>query len=114
MKNVLLALACLLGFVSILYVNQATLGVGLLAGACLLAILARVTQAEQDHAQLIRELRDALARLEEARQPQSAQPRPLAPGAWSCPRCGQPNSTFAFDCADCNTARPTARHPAHR
>lgn len=43
--------------ISWLFINQATLGVGMLAGGCLAAILARVAQAGSHHREIVALLR---------------------------------------------------------
>ena len=52
---VLVSLA-LLG-IGLLMITQATLGVGLVAVACVMAILARIAQASDQHAELMRQIR---------------------------------------------------------
>lgn len=54
MTIVLVLLAFLIVVFAALSVTQATLGVGLMALACLFAILARLVQAESHHAELKR------------------------------------------------------------
>jgi hypothetical protein len=52
---ILAVLAALVGLVSL---SQATLGVGLICGGCLLGVLARIAQAQAQH----RELQEVLKR----------------------------------------------------
>lgn len=52
----MLVLAIVAGGVGLLALSNATLGVGLLACACLLAIAARIVQAEAQHQEVLREL----------------------------------------------------------
>ena len=47
--TILIGLALLGGIVGGCYLDQLTLGVGLIGGACLLAILARIAQAHSQH-----------------------------------------------------------------
>ena len=48
--SILLTVSALLaGVAGGCYLNQATLGVGLIGGACFLAILARIAQADNQH-----------------------------------------------------------------
>lgn len=49
MTALLVIAAILLGCVGALFLSQATTGVGIIAFACLLAILARITQASDHH-----------------------------------------------------------------
>jgi hypothetical protein len=60
------ALSFLVAFIGLTSLSQATLGVGLMAGAVLLAVYARIAQAGEHHREII------------ARTPasQSAQPNP--------------------------------------
>ena len=61
--TVLLVVVSLLGaFLGLVFLSQVTSGVGLICGACLLAILARVNQAADHHAQLMKALQDESAR----------------------------------------------------
>src|SRR5207247_4382801 len=54
----LLSLAALIvALLGALFLTQATMGVGILAGACLLAIFARIVQAAHHHAALLRSQR---------------------------------------------------------
>ena len=46
---------------SILYLNQATMGVGAVAAACWFAILARIIQQDSHHRALMKLLREASA-----------------------------------------------------
>ena len=52
----LISLALLGGIVGGLYLSQLTLGVGLIGSACLLAILGRITQAHNQHSELMDKL----------------------------------------------------------
>jgi hypothetical protein len=45
LMGALIVLAVILGALGLLFTSQATLGVGLIALACLIAILARIAQA---------------------------------------------------------------------
>jgi len=53
---VLIILALLVGAAGVLSLTKATLGVGLLALACLLAIFARIAQASAHHDKLVQAL----------------------------------------------------------
>ena len=53
MSILLIVLALLGGIVGGLYLTQITVGVGLIGGACLLAILARIAQARNQHLELM-------------------------------------------------------------
>lgn len=52
MATLLVVLAVLAGILGVSRLSEATLGVGILAGACLLGILARVAQADEQHNKL--------------------------------------------------------------
>ena len=52
MAIVLIVLSLFVAFFGLLTLSNATLGVGVMAGACLLAILARIAQAHQHHREL--------------------------------------------------------------
>ena len=54
MTVLLVVLALLIALAAAAYLTQATLGVGLMALACLLGILARLAQATVQHAELKR------------------------------------------------------------
>ncbi len=55
--SVFLVIAALLGgFVGIFCLTQATMGVGFICGGCLLAILARIAQAYEQHQELIQKV----------------------------------------------------------
>jgi hypothetical protein len=56
----MLILALTAGIFGLVSLSQATFGVGLLAGACLLAIVARYAQAEYHHRRLLHVLQNAL------------------------------------------------------
>lgn len=56
MSKLLIVLALLVGIAGGCYLNQATLGVGLIGGACFLAILARIAQAHNQHLELMDEI----------------------------------------------------------
>jgi len=58
MTIVLVVLAFLVGGVGLLTMSQATMGVGLMGGACLLGIMARIYQAMQQHETLTALLKD--------------------------------------------------------
>lgn len=49
---VLIVLSVLAGLVGLAYMTQATTGVGIICGACLLAIFARIAQASDHHREL--------------------------------------------------------------
>ena len=49
----LVVLALLAGIVGFMFLSQATTGVGIIALACLVAILARVVQAAEQHKELL-------------------------------------------------------------
>ena len=59
MAAFLVVLAVLAGLIGSVLLSQATLGVGIIGGACLLGILARICQADKDN----RLLRDEMADL---------------------------------------------------
>jgi hypothetical protein len=61
MRSLLIVLAFILLLVSVLFINEATLGVGLIGAACFLGILARLVQAAEHQAQLL----DALAKMQD-------------------------------------------------
>ena len=52
MTVLLVIVALLVAGIGLFMLTQATVGVGLIAGACLLAILARIAQASSQHAGL--------------------------------------------------------------
>ena len=58
MTVVLVVLARLGALVGFVFASQATMGVAILAAACLLAILARIAQASSHHDELKRMLRE--------------------------------------------------------
>jgi len=58
MVILLVIVAALAALAALFNLNQATLGVGLLAYACFFAILARLAQAGVQHAELRRIIRD--------------------------------------------------------
>ena len=95
----LLSLAALIvALFGALFLTQATMGVGILAGACLLAIFARIVQAANHHAEMLRF----------QRRQRGEDPRPSLEGNWICWACGRVNRPQAFDCAYCETERPAA------
>jgi len=49
----LIIVALLAGLIGFFYLTQATIGVGIICGACLLAIIARIVQASDQHAEMI-------------------------------------------------------------
>lgn len=51
---VLLAVSILLGLGGLVFLSNATTGVGLIALACLVAIIARIVQAGQQHAAILK------------------------------------------------------------
>jgi len=59
MAAFLVVLAVLAGLIGSVLLSQATLGVGIIGGACLLGILARICQADKDN----RLLREEIAEL---------------------------------------------------
>lgn len=59
MDGILVLLSMLAGGGGLLLLSQATLGVGIICGGCLLAILARMAQAAHQHRELIRKLESA-------------------------------------------------------
>lgn len=59
MSIVLVVVALLAGVIGLLFMSQATTGVGLICFACLLAILARMAQAHEHHKTAARILREA-------------------------------------------------------
>lgn len=85
---------------ALLFTSQATLGVGIMAGACLLAIFARLAQASHHNRQTTK-LLERILQVSMAPPPEE----PSAMGGWQCPRCGQQNSVELFDCARCGTNR---------
>lgn len=69
MSQLLILAAIIACVVGILYLSQATLGVGILAAACLLAILARISQAHSQAGQQMKalsELRTAIEKTSHA------------------------------------------------
>ena len=56
MSIVLGIVALLASFVGLLFLSQATTGVGIICGACLLAIFARMAQASDHHQEICRRL----------------------------------------------------------
>ena len=62
-------IALLVGVVGGCYLNQATLGAGLIAGACFLAILARIAQAHNQHLELMDEIGSQESNTNEEDQP---------------------------------------------
>lgn len=99
---ILVIVACISGLIGFLALSQATTGVGLLAGACLAAILARMAQASHHQGQLTRLMRAGFGLPD--------RPAPSGrPGAWICPTCRYENGAGLFDCPHCGTARPTVR-----
>ncbi len=57
MTILLVIIAILLGVGGAFTLTPATLGTGIIAGACLLAIVARIVQANSQHAQIMRALK---------------------------------------------------------
>lgn len=100
---VLVILALLAAIVGGLTMSQISAGVGILAGACLLAILARMVQAGRQHREMVSLLRQGLGMA----PPVVATNRP---GTWTCARCQYENGTGLFDCPHCGAARPTDQH----
>lgn len=95
--DTLLVIVALVGWViGILLLSQATYGVGVLAAACLFAILARMAQASRQH--------------QEMRRLIEAQGRALAAQgqvAWVCMQCGTLAPSGILNCPACGTSRPT-------
>jgi hypothetical protein len=54
MVILLVAMSCLGALMGLVLLSKATVGVGVLCGGCLLAILARIAQASAQHAELKR------------------------------------------------------------
>ena len=69
MENLLIVLAVLAGIIGGLLLSQATTGVGIIGGACLLGILARIVQAERQHRQVIADLVDLQTMMPGPRRP---------------------------------------------
>ena len=51
--KVLVFLACIIAIGGFFFLSEATVGVGIMAAACLFAILARIAQAAEYHAELM-------------------------------------------------------------
>ena len=69
---VALIAAVVVGLIAIPFMTQATLGVGCMAGACLIGILARLFQADAHHSKLEKkqdEVIEMLRKLAEASKP---------------------------------------------
>ena len=66
--SILVVLAVLVSLLGLLALSQATTGVGLIAASCLLAIFARISQANHHHRKLISML--------EKSEPTKVQPSP--------------------------------------
>jgi hypothetical protein len=98
----LVILAMIAAVVGGLTMSQVTAGVGIIAGACLLAILARMVQAHHHHSAILAALRTPPPRAETSPPP--------APdiGTWLCFRCGQHVGGKFDDCTACGLARPHA------
>ena len=58
---VLIILAVLVALVGLVSLSQATLGVGLICGGCLLGVLARIAQAQAQHRDVQEVLKKAVA-----------------------------------------------------
>ncbi len=56
MTILLVIIALLVAFVGALFLTEATMGVGIICGACFLAILARITQASSQHEKLMKKI----------------------------------------------------------
>lgn len=54
MTYLMIILSLFAAFVGFIVLSQATLGVGIMAGACLLAILARMAQASEHQCEIIK------------------------------------------------------------
>lgn len=98
---VFLVILAILGWVAGSFLlSQATMGVGVLAAACLFGIFARIAQAGDQHREIMRTLRSG-------GEPSRADPpRPSMPGDWFCNQCGNRNTTNVFDCTNCGAGRP--------
>jgi hypothetical protein len=95
----LAVLASLIAGAALLFTSQATVGVAIMAGACLLAIFARLAQASHHNRQTTRLLERIL---------QISMPPPddaTAARLWQCQQCGQFNGLDVFSCARCQTSR---------
>lgn len=87
---ILVIFACIVAMLGLLLMSQATAGVGVIGVACLLAILARLAQAQHHHQEAMRALH-----------------RPT-PATWLCFHCGQHVSGQRTACPTCATAQPRA------
>lgn len=99
MEGIAIALAIaafLAAGAALLFTSQATLGVGIMAGACLLAIFARLAQASHHNGKVTRLLERIL---------QINAPPVGGMPSWQCNQCGQVNGMDSFDCVRCMTAR---------
>jgi hypothetical protein len=81
-----------------LSLSNATEGVGFLAGACLLAIFARMAQSSRQHRDIMRTLRAGLS-------VPILPPDPPRDDRWPC-ACGYRNTPNVFDCTRCGAPRP--------
>ena len=63
MAIILVILALISGVIGFFSISQATTGVGFLAAACLLAILARISQADKHHKEVIEQQNAIIERL---------------------------------------------------
>jgi uncharacterized paraquat-inducible protein A len=101
MTVVFFLVAIILAIASIFYVNNATAGVALIAGACFLGIMARLVQAESQHKQLMAALSGTVQR----RPAQSN--KPDTQFLRYCPACkttAMPEGAF---CSNCGERLPT-------
>lgn len=108
--DILLVVVALIGAaLGGLSLSQATMGVGFLAGACLLAILARMVQASHHHSRAMQVL-EAHTRAISACQaaPVPAPPIIVQTETWLCFRCGQHVNGKFDTCTACGLARPGA------
>ena len=56
MPTVLFAISLIVGIVGLLFVSEVTMGVAIIAWACLIAIWARLAQAESQHEALLKRM----------------------------------------------------------
>jgi hypothetical protein len=79
MSVVLVVVSVIAALIGVVSLSNATMGVGFVAGACLLAILARIAQAGEHH----RELLSRTASQPEVPAPAAPISNALPPFAWS-------------------------------
>lgn len=101
---IFLAFVALIGAgLGALMLSQVTMGVGFIAGACLVAIFAWMVQAGVYQGELLRAQRE---------QAQAQQPAPsivvpdAVDGTWICWPCGRLNRPMVPDCTFCGSQRP--------